>query len=58
MTDTELLEMALSILVDFEIEMPCDTLNDVDDICFETCNYVCPQKECWRRYLEYRAKEG
>lgn len=56
MTDTEVLDAALSLLVDFEIEMPCDTLTDIDDTCAETCEYDCPQKACWRRYLEHRAK--
>ena len=58
MTDAKLLDAALSMLVNFESEMPCDTLTDIDDTCAETCKYNCPQKECWRRYLEYMAKEG
>ncbi len=58
MTDAELLDAALSLLVSFEVEMPCDILTDVDDICADTCAYSYPQKECWRRYLEHKAKEG
>lgn len=58
MSDTDLLDAALSLLVEFEFEMPCDVLPDIDDVCYETCNdKSCPQKECWRRFLEWRAKE-
>ena len=58
MSDSEILEMALNVLVGFELDLPCDELAEVDDKCYETCAYNCPQKECWRRYLEYRAKEA
>lgn len=58
MTDSEILEAALETLVDFELELPCDVLNDVDDACYALCAYTSPQKECWRRYLEYRVKEA
>ena len=57
MDDAKLLDAALQMLVDFESESPCDTLTDINDICAETCKFNCPQKECWRRYLEYIAKE-
>ena len=58
MTDAELLDAALQTLVDFELDMPCDVLNDVDDWCYEMCKYNCPTKECWRRFLEVKAKEN
>lgn len=57
MDDAKLLDAALQMLVDLELESPCDTLPDIDDTCAETCKFYCPQKECWRRYLEYIAKE-
>ena len=57
MSDTDLLDAALTLLVDFGLEMPCDVLPDIDDTCSDICSYNSPQKECWRRYLEYRAKE-
>lgn len=59
MTDAELLDAALQILVDFELpEMVCDVLSEVDDTCSETCKYDCPTKECWWRFLEVKAKEA
>ena len=57
MDDAKLLDAALQMLVDFELESPCDTLPDIDDTCAETCKFNCPQKECWRRYLKYIAEE-
>lgn len=57
MDDAKLLDAALQMLVDLELESPCDILPDIDDTCAETCKFYCPQKECWRRYLEYIAKE-
>jgi hypothetical protein len=57
MDDTKLLDAALQMLVDLELESPCDTLPDIDDTCAETCKFNCPQKECWQRYLEYIAEE-
>jgi hypothetical protein len=57
MDDTKLLDMALQMFVYFELENPCEVLPDIDDTCAETCKFNSPQKECWRRYLEYLAKE-
>lgn len=58
MADTELLDAALQILVDLELDIPCDVLTEVDDLCDEICKYNCPTKECWRRFLEVKAKEN
>lgn len=33
MTDSDLLDTALSMLVDFEMEVPCEILTDKDDTC-------------------------
>ena len=58
MDDTKLLDAALQMLVDFELESPCDTLPDIDDKCAETCKYKLSTKRMLAALFGVYSKGG
>lgn len=39
-------------------DLCCDYLGDVDDTCFEQCDYSFAQPECWKRYFTEKMKSA
>ena len=33
--------------------LPCELLTEIDDVCYDTCDYCCPQPQCWKRYFQF-----
>ena len=56
MTDSELLDLALEHLVQFESDEPCDAMSG-NEYCEEHCVYPCPTKECWKTYIKMTLEE-
>lgn len=52
-----MLDQALEWLVKFESDIPCDEMSG-SDFCADNCRFDCPQKECWKRFLEEELKNG
>ena len=51
------IEHLAEVLESLQLEIACDYLTDVDDVCFETCNsHTGAKKECWIRYAKVMEK--
>ena len=52
------IEHLAQVLENLELEIPCDYLTDLDDVCSKTCNSrTGGKKECWLRYAEAMEKQ-
>lgn len=52
------IEHLAQVLESLELEIPCDYLTDLDDVCSKTCNSrTGAKKECWLRYAKAKEKE-
>ena len=52
------IEHLAQVLENLELEIPCDYLTDLDDVCCKTCNsHTGARKECWLRYAEAMEKQ-
>lgn len=52
------IEHLAQVLESLELEIPCDYLTDLDDVCCKTCSsHTGGKKECWLRYAKANEKQ-